>query len=48
MYLLVTEKWKGDRRYFNYYHKFGLRLMDKLINIETTYKEMKSIRIFQT
>ena len=45
-HLLLTEKWKGDRRYFNYYHEFGLRLMHKLINVETTYKEMKSVRIF--
>ena len=46
-YSLLTEKIKGDRRYFNYYHEFGLNLMYKLVNIESEYKENKSVRLFK-
>ena len=46
-YLLLSEKLKGDRRYFNYYHEFGLKLMDKLVSVEPEYKENKSVRLFK-
>ena len=46
-YLLLSEKLKGDRRYFNYYYEFGLNLMDKLVSVEPTYKEDKSVRVFR-
>lgn len=44
--LLKNEKWKGDRRTFEYYYEFGGRMMVRLSNTEPTYRELKSVRVF--
>lgn len=43
---LKYEKWKGDRRTFQYDYEIGARLMVKLTSIEPIYKEYKTVRIF--
>ena len=43
---LKYEKWKGDRRTFQYDYEIGARLMVKLTSIETIYKEYKTVRVF--
>lgn len=45
-YHLKDEKWRGDRRTFQYDYEIGARLMVKLTSIEPIYKEYKSVRIF--
>lgn len=42
--LLATEKWKGDRRSYGY-TPLGYNV-EKLVNIEPTYKQHKSVRYF--
>lgn len=45
--LLKKEKWKGDRRTFEYYYEFGGKMMVRLSNTEPTYRELKSVREFR-
>ena len=42
---LATEKWKGDRRSYNY-TCIGY-VVEKLVNIEPVYKNLKSVRTFE-
>ena len=42
--ILATEKWSGDRRSYGY-TCIGY-VVEKLVNIEPTYKNLKSVRIF--
>lgn len=45
-YHLKDEKWRGDRRTFQYDYEIGARLMVKLTSIEPIFKEIKSVREF--
>ena len=42
--LFANEKWSGDRRYYGY-TCIGY-VVEKLVNIEQTYKKLKSVRTF--
>ena len=42
--ILATEKWQGDRRSYGY-TPFGYTV-EKLVNIEPTHKQRKSVREF--
>ena len=42
--ILASEKWSGDRRYYNY-TCIGY-VVEKLVNIEPVYKNLKSVRSF--
>lgn len=42
--LLANEKWKGDKRTYGY-TPLGYNV-EKLVNIEPTHKQMKSVREF--
>lgn len=44
--LLKNEKWKGDRRTYQYNYELGEKVMVRLSNVETTYRELKSVRTF--
>jgi len=42
--LLANEKWTGDRRYYGY-TCIGY-VVEKLVNIEPVYRNLKSVRTF--